>query len=128
MERKIDLFLRKLKKTSGFDRVKFVILFGSYSLGKQNKLSDIDFAVYYDGDKDEKYRFRKELIGILPDNFDIQIFQDLPLYIRINVLKGRLIYTKDLTFTYEKYYETIKDFERFKRYYYDYIQTRRLRI
>lgn len=120
--------LKGIKQMADFSRVKFIVLFGSYSSGKQNKLSDIDFAVYYDGNEDERYEFRKKMLGKFQDDFDIHIFQDLPLYVRINVLKGKLIYAKDLTFVYDKYYETIKEFERFKKYYYDYIGNRRLRI
>lgn len=118
------LFIEKIRKMPDFKKIKFIILFGSFSNKKQTKLSDIDFAVYYDGNEDERYKFRKEILGILPDNFDIQIFQDLPLYVRINVLKGKLIYVKDIKFAYDIAYETIRNFERFKKYYYDYIERR----
>ena len=121
MKQKINLFLRKLKKIPDFYRVKFVILFGSYASGRQNKLSDIDFAVYYDGDKDERYEFRKNILGILPEKFDVKIFQDLPLYVRKEVLKGKIVYARDLSFVYDVAYETIKLFNRFKKYYYDYL-------
>lgn len=121
---KINLFMRKLKEMPDFNRVKFVFLFGSYSNGKQNKFSDIDFAVYYKGDSKERFKFRLNILGKLPDNFDVQIFQDLPLYVRMNVLKGKLIYNSDLDFVYDKAYETIKVFEDFKKYYYDYLERR----
>ena len=80
-----------MKRISDFNRVKFVFLFGSYAQGKQNKLSDIDFAIYYDCDKKERFKFRLNLLSKLPDNFDVHIFQDLPLFIRKDVLKGKLI-------------------------------------
>ncbi len=121
---KIDLFMKKLKEIRDFDRVKFVFLFGSYSNGKQNKLSDVDFAVYYEGNSRERFNFRLKLLGKLPDNFDVQIFQDLPLYVRMEVLKGKLICSSDLTFAYDMAYETIKSFEDFKKYYYDYVERR----
>lgn len=125
MRDKIRLFLKKLKEMPDFNRVKFVILFGSYSQNKQNKLSDIDFAVYYDGDSKQRFKFRIKLMAKLPDSFDVQIFQDLPLYVRIEVLKGKLIYAKDETFAYDIAYETIKKYgDGFKRYYEDYIERR----
>ncbi|MBS3075250.1 nucleotidyltransferase domain-containing protein [Candidatus Pacearchaeota archaeon] len=124
----IKLFLKKLKEMHNINRVKFVILFGSYSQGKENKLSDIDFAVYYEGNKKERYEFRKKILIKLPDIFDVQIFQDLPLYVRISVLKGKLIYMKDTKFVYDIAYKTIKDFEMFKKYYYDYINNGKIRI
>lgn len=107
-----------------FDRVKFVILFGSQSIGKANKMSDYDFAVYYDGNSKERFRFRIKFGAKLPDDFDVQIFQDLSIYIQKEVLKGKIIYAKDTGFVYDIAYETIKRFEEFKKYYYDYIDRR----
>ena len=105
--------------------MKFVILYGSQASGKANKMSDYDFAVYFDGDKDERYRF---LLNINFDlKYDAKIFQDLPLYIRIEVLKGKIIYARDIGFVYDIFYQTLKDFERFKKYYYDYIRFERMR-
>ena len=120
--------MEKLKEMKDFDRVKFVILYGSYAGGKENKLSDMDFAVYYERGDKKRFKFRLKLLAKLPDEFDVQIFQDLPLYVRMNVLKGKVIYAKDLDFVYEIAYETIKRFEDFKKYYYDYIKTRKLRV
>ena len=37
------------------------------------------------------------------------------------VLKGKVLYEDDTTFIYDKAYETIKEFESFKRGYYDYL-------
>lgn len=129
MKDKIKLFLKKLKEMPDFDRVNFVILFGSYSQNKQNKLSDIDFAVYYNGDSKQRFKFRLKLLTKLPDKFDVQIFQDLPLYVRIETLKGKLIYAKDETFAYDVAYQTMKDYEEgLKKYYEDYINMRRTKI
>jgi len=128
MKEKVNLFMKKLKEMPDFNRVKFVFLYGSYAENRQNKFSDIDFAVYYDGNGKERFKFRLKMLGNLPDSFDVQIFQDLPLFVRTGVLKGKLIYSKDLTFVYDTAYQTIRDFEDFKGYYYDYINTRRLKI
>ena len=124
MEEKIKLFMRKLREIPNFGRVKFIILYGSYLDRKQNKLSDIDFAIFYDGDKNQRFKFRLKLLSKLPSEFDVQIFQDLPLFIRQKVLKGKIIYTQDLNFVYDIAYATIKAFEDFKKYYYDYIERR----
>ena len=121
MKSEINLFLEKLKEMPDFNKVKFVFLFGSYALKKQNKFSDIDFAVYHDGNTKERFKFRIKLLAKLPEKFDIQIFQDLPLYVRNDVLKGKVIYAQDLTFAYDMAYQTIKEFDGFKKYYYDYI-------
>lgn len=110
-----------IRKLSDFNRVKFVILYGSVARKKENKFSDIDFCVYYDGNKKTTYNLRKRLLGHLNGNYDVQIFQSLPLYLRKEVLRGKIIYAKDLDFLYDVAYSTIKEFEDFKKYYYDYI-------
>lgn len=128
MKEKIKLFMTKLREMPDFYRVKFVFLFGSFSQKKQTKVSDIDFAVYYEGDEKQRFKFRIKLSAKLPESFDVQVFQDLPLYVRIEVLKGEVIYSKDVSLVYEKAYETIRRFDDFKRYYYDYIKSRRTRL
>lgn len=107
-------------------KVRFAILFGSQTTGKANPLSDIDVAIYYEGDKRERFAFRLALMGKLPDYFDIKIYQDLPLYIQPSVLRGKLLYTKDVSFVYAIAYETIQRFEDFRGAYEDYINSRRL--
>jgi uncharacterized protein len=39
----------------------------------------------------------------------------------MQVLKGKVLYEDDTPFMYDKDYETIKEFEPFKRGYYDYL-------
>lgn len=128
IEKSKEYFLSVLKEMPEFKKVKFVFLFGSIIYGKPTKSSDVDFAVYYEGNDNERFKFRLKLSEKLPDKFDIQIFQDLPLYIRKEVLKGKVIYVKDKKFVYEKAYETIQAFEDFKFGYYDYLENRKLTI
>ena len=63
---------------------------------------------------------------LLNETFDVQIFQQLPIYVRVEVLKGKIIYCKDKQFLYEAAIETIKDFEAFKHKFYDYIGEREI--
>ena len=116
----IERVMKTLRGMKEFDKVKFVILFGSYAYGTPNKMSDIDICIYYDGDAKERFELRKSLS--YSNNVDIQMFQDLPLYVRKEVLRGKLIYYQDLNFVYDNASETAKAFEDFKRYYYDYIE------
>ena len=58
MDKNVQEFMRKLRKMPDFDRVKFVILFGSQASGKANKMSDYDFAVYYEGNNKERFKFQ----------------------------------------------------------------------
>ncbi len=126
MKKEINLFMKKLKEMPDFNRVKFVILFGSRAEGRAGPMSDYDFAVYYDGDDKERYKFL--IKANFNEKFDAKIFQDLPLYVQKEVLKGEVLYAKNRGFVYDIAYETIKRFEDFKKYYYDYIKTRKLRI
>ncbi len=83
--------------------------------------SDIDICVYYD-DEDDASDFRlKVLSELFDDEYDIKIFQQMPLYLRIEVLKGTVLYCDDKTFLLDKAYETIKEFDAFKHRFYDYI-------
>ena len=121
MEHENKILINTLKKMPNFKNVMFVILYGSHANGKENKLSDIDFAIFYNGDKKERFKFRLKLLANLPDRFDIQIFQDLPLFVKKDALKGKLVYAKDNSYACDVAYQTIKEFDDFKRYYYDYI-------
>lgn len=49
----------------------------------------------------------------------------MPLFVRMGVLKGKLIYCINEELIYDIANDTIKRFEDFKGYYYDYINTRR---
>jgi len=122
MYTKIEKGIEKIENVEGFEKVQFIILYGSASEGRMNEDSDIDLCIYYDGSPVESSRFRFKVISELFDGiYDIQIFQQLPLYVRVEVLNGRIIYCKDKRFLYETVIETIKDFEAFKHRFYDYI-------
>ena len=122
---KIGKAIEKIKNLEGFEKVKFIILYGSAAEGQMTNNSDIDLCIYYDGSPDESSGFRFKVLSELFDEiYDIQIFQQLPLYVRKEVLKGKEIYCKDRRFLYEVALETIKDFEAFKHRFYDYIGER----
>lgn len=109
-----DNVVEKIKKFGG-ENVKFIILYGSRSTNKQTPLSDTDIAVYYDASKEQRFRFRMKILGRVDDTYDIQIFQDLPLYIRKDVIKGKLLYTSDKRFIHEISRETYREFDDFKK-------------
>jgi len=122
MHTKIEKAIEKIKNVERFEKVKFVVLYGSAAKERMTRDSDIDLCIHYDGDYDESSRFRfKVLSELFDDIFDVQIFQQLPIYVRVEVLKGKVIYCKDKRFLYEAARETIKDFEAFKHRFYDYI-------
>ena len=122
MNTKIENEVEKIKNIEGFGKVKFIILYGSAAEERMIKGSDIDLCIYYDDSPEEASGFRfKVLSELFDDIYDVQIFQQLPLYVRVEVFKGRVIYCKDKRLLYEEAIETIKDFEEFKHRFYDYI-------
>ncbi|GAB7016292.1 nucleotidyltransferase domain-containing protein [Methanogenium cariaci] len=116
--------LERLKTIEGFDRVRFIILYGSVAEGRAKETSDIDLCIYYDGDREEGGKFRFAVLSeLFDDRYDIQIFGNLPLYVRMEVLRGRVIYCPDERFLYDMALETIREFDAFKHRLYDYIGT-----
>ena len=114
--------IKKIKGIEGFERVKLIILYGSAAEKRMRKESDIDLCIYCDGSIEEASKFRfKALSELFDDIYDVQIFQQLPMYVRIEVLKGKVIYCRDKKFLYDVAIQTIKDFERFKHRFYDYV-------
>ncbi len=114
--------VKRIRAIDGFDRVRFIFLYGSVAAGQARIDSDIDLCLWYDGDTTEAERFRFACIKELSDSgFDLQIFSHLPLYIRIEVIRGRLLYAQDMRFVYEVAYRTIREFDDFKHRFYDYI-------
>ncbi len=118
---RVEAALHKMSRVPGFGRVRFVLLYGSAAENRMTKESDIDLCVYYEGRRTEAARFRHSVLSSLPGtDYDVQIFQDLPLYVRVEVLKGKPVFVRNLQFLYEKATETLRDFEDFKHRLYDY--------
>ena len=117
----VDDFLEQLRETEYFSKIEFIILYGS-SLGLYHlDDSDIDICLYIDDEKKNLSKIRLELLKKFKENFDIQMFQLLPLYVEIEVLKGKILYVKDEDRIYEIANETIDEYEEFYPFYLDYI-------
>ena len=114
--------IMRIRQLDRDKKVQFIILYGSAASGGFGKTSDIDLAVGYAGSARERFEFRKRVLGELGEKFDVQIFQDLPVYVRMQVLKGRVLYMKDARQLHDIAYDTIKEFGLFKRRFLDYIR------
>jgi predicted nucleotidyltransferase len=109
--------IARIKKLDKDRKILFVALYGSYAKKSQNKMSDIDLAVYYKGNEKERFRFRINLAGELGDKYDVRIFQDLPLYMRNEVIKsGKILYKRDMQKLREIYIKTIREYSGFEKY------------
>ena len=116
LDSKLRKAIKKITSLDDFERVKFIIQYGSSVRGMMTEDSDIDLAIYYDANDDNcasRYRF-KVISSLFDDIYDIKIFQQLPLYVRTDALKGKVIYCKDRNFLYDVARQTIKDFNSFK--------------
>jgi predicted nucleotidyltransferase len=83
--------------------------------------SDIDICLFIDAEKKALLEIRIELLKKFNDKFDIQMFQLIPLYVQIEVLKGEILYVRKEERLYEIAYETIDEYEDFYPLYLDYI-------
>lgn len=101
-----------------------IMLFGSYARNKEYA-RDVDLCVVLDKNYPAGKLFTKRLkyLSRAPDKFDIQIFQQLPLYVRISVLReGKFLYLRDKKKIYALAYESLKNYNFFERHYKDYIE------
>jgi len=109
-------------KIKDFDEVQFIILYGSVSEERDADNSDVDLCIGYDGNEEEASRFRYDILSeLFADKYDVQIFQLLPIYIKKEVLKGDVLYCRDKRELYDIAYQSVREFDDFKRRYYDYI-------
>jgi len=78
------------------NKIDKIILFGSVAENKITIRSDIDIAVIFDElTKEEAFNFRKKILGQVPDNLDIQVFNFLPKKIQQEInKKGKILYIK----------------------------------
>lgn len=114
LEPDISDVITKIKDIGG-DSIKFIVLYGSAAKGKSTNLSDIDIAVFHTGDKRDRFHFRMKILGRSGNKFDIQTYQDLPLYIQNEILSsGDVLYFSDYTEIFNTFMKTIREFGDFK--------------
>ena len=118
MEKEINEIIKKARKDKD---VLAVALFGSSLKGKGR---DIDICIFLRKKfgNYEMTRKRLEFLRELPDKFDVNIFQQLPVYIRIRVLKGKILFVKDEDVLYELAFSTIKEFDSYEKLYNMYLE------
>ena len=110
----------KQAKTDG--KITAVALFGSSLKGNGR---DIDLCIFLDKKYSNLEMSKKQLdfMKNAKSNFDIQIFQQLPIYIRMRILKeGRILLDKNPEFLYNLAFDTIKEFEFFRKSYEIYLE------
>ena len=121
IENLIEEFLEEIKKSEFFSKIEFIVLFGSYLSDYHLDDSDVDICLYIKDNQKNLANFRLNLLKKFSDKLDVQIYQLLPTYIQVEVLKGKFIYIRNEDLVYEIAYETIEEYEDFHPLYLDYI-------
>ncbi|MCL4358658.1 MAG: nucleotidyltransferase domain-containing protein [Candidatus Thermoplasmatota archaeon] len=122
LEEIINKAVGRIIALPGSENIEFIYLYGSVAHRKSHTGSDIDICICHGGTEQEAYKFLLNAISSIDSNIlDIKLFRQLPLYIRIDVLKGRLLYSKDVSRVYDIAYDTIKEYDEFEPRFYDYI-------
>jgi|SRR3989344_3981659 len=102
-----------------------VFVFGSYIHNKKYS-RDIDLCIVLDKKYSNLEMSRKKIkyASLFSRKFDVSLFQQLPMYIRIRVLKeGKILFCKDEDKLYGLAFSTIKEFEYYKKIYYTYLKS-----
>ncbi len=97
-------------------KIKFVILFGSRAKGRETPLSDIDIAVYYEGNEKERFQFRVTALGNLSNKVDLHVFQDLPLTVKKEVIAGKVLFYRNYQFLFDEALKVVREYEFFEKY------------
>ncbi len=118
------VFRKVVEKAERDGEVLAVIAFGSRVRGENRPASDYDICLVLQAhDSDELFLSQKKLDYLGEFDLDIQIYQQLPLYIRRRVLKeGQILFCRDEERLYELAFRTAQEFEDFKHIYYGYLE------
>jgi len=108
---------RLLAKAQHDPRILAVLLFGSAARGEQTAHSDFDVCLVLPPGRYAPLQVSRIKLAYLGEtDLDVQVFQQLPLYVRRRVLKeGRVVFSRDDDALYDLAFRTARAFERFTR-------------
>jgi predicted nucleotidyltransferase len=113
-----------LQKAEQDTDVLAVILFGSSVRGEEHSLSDIDICIVLLQNKHDPVALshkRLEYLSIC--DFDIHIYQQLPIYLRHRIIKeGRVLFCRNEDMLYDSAFKTAQEFEDYKHIYHEYLE------
>lgn len=115
---------RLLERASQDEQILAVMLFGSHARREQLDISDMDIClVLAPGNYEAVQLSRKKLEYLTGSDLDFHVYQQLPLYIRVRVLKeGKVVYCRDEDQLYAVAFKTIEEFGDFEHLYRDYLR------
>jgi hypothetical protein len=114
---------RLLERVAGDADVLAVMLYGSVARGDASAASDVDVCLVLTPERRLAAHLSAKRLEYLQEvDLDIQVFQQLPLYIRQRVLKdGRVLFVRDEDQLYELAFRTVQAFEDFRPRYQAYL-------
>ena len=114
---------RLLQRAAQDPEVLAVMLYGSVARGETSAASDVDVCLVLTPERRTAAQMSEQRLEYVQDfDLDIQVFQQLPLYIRQRVLKdGRVLFVRDEDQLYELAYRTVQAFEDFRPRYQAYL-------
>jgi hypothetical protein len=116
---------RLIEFAAGYSDVVSVILFGSAARNEHSTQSDVDICIVLKRNNYPKIYLSEKKLKFTAEfgNLDIQIYQQLPVYIRHRILKeGKILFCKDEDELYNVAFETIQQYEDYKPIYDYYLQ------
>ena len=115
---------RLLGKIKEDKAVLAVFLFGSVVRGENDKESDVDISLVLNPGKFSVRKIsqiRMKYLSLF--ELDIQIFQQLPIYVKQRILKeGKLFFCRDEDSLYEIAFQVIREWADFEPFYRDYLK------
>lgn len=99
-----------------------IALFGSYA--RKERYKDIDICLFLKPGKYTPKQLSEKKLEYTPENekYDVQIFQQLPVYIRVRVFKdAQFLYKADEAAIYDLYFALEREYEHFKPIYENYL-------
>lgn len=83
-----------------------ILLYGSYLMDKETSRSDIDICIVAPNeDIHQLISFILQNVNVTSKKYDVRVFQELPLYIKIQVIEnGELLYSANELDLYEHFY------------------------
>ena len=115
---------RLLQQAEHDPHVLSAMLYGSAARGDDSAASDIDVCLVLEPEKRTAAQMSAKRLEYLQEvDLDVQVFQQLPLYIRQRVLKdGRVLFVRDEDRLYELAFRTVQAFEDFRPRYQAYLR------
>ena len=114
---------RLLQRAAGDAEILAVMLYGSAARGEAAATSDVDVCLVLTPERRTAAAMSAKRLEFLQEcDFDVQVFQQLPLYIRQRVLRdGRVLFVRDEDRLYELAFRTVQAFEDFRPRYQAYL-------